>query len=153
MPAIHHHTDWDLPDPSHQGEFYEGVAMKRFVAFVLDSIAILAISILIVPFTAFTALFFFGLLAFVVGLLYRTATIRATSATPGMWIMGIELRNMHGERLDTPLAFAHSLLFSIMASMILPQLLSAALMLSTSRGQGLHDLVLGTTALNRAARN
>jgi hypothetical protein len=35
---------------------------------------------------------------------------------------------------------------------VLPQLLSIAMMLFGARGQGLTDFVLGTVAINRAAR-
>jgi hypothetical protein len=35
--------------------------------------------------------------------------------------------------------------------MLVPMAVSVGLMLGTARGQGLHDMILGTTALNRAA--
>jgi uncharacterized RDD family membrane protein YckC len=110
------------------------------------------LTLLIVPFTAFTALFFLPLLYLVVNVTYRIATLSGGSATPGMRLVAIELRTRHGERLDLPHAALHSLGYAVSVAMVLPQVVSVALMLSTPRGQGLSDLVLGTAAINRPAR-
>lgn len=47
-----------LPDPDYQAEFYQDVPTKRLIAWIADTIVIVLISLLIVPFTAFTGLFF-----------------------------------------------------------------------------------------------
>lgn len=140
-----------LPDPDYQADFYADVPVKRLIAWLVDTLLILLLSVLVLPFTAFTALFYFPFLAMTVGFFYRVLTIAGGSATPGMRLMAIELRNARGERLDLPQAALHTLLFTLFFSMILPQLASMALMLTSPRAQGLHDLVLGTAAINRPA--
>jgi uncharacterized RDD family membrane protein YckC len=140
-----------LPDPDYQADFYADVPLKRLIAFVVDTVLILILTVLVLPLTAFTGLFFFPALAMMVGFLYRVLSIAAGSATPGMRLMAIELRNANGERLDLPQAALHTLLFTVFFSMMLPQLASIALMLTGPRAQGLHDLVLGTAAINRPA--
>lgn len=141
-----------LPDPDYHAEFYADVPVKRLLAFVVDMILILLLTLLVLPFTAFTGLFFFPFLMMVVGFVYRVLSIAAGSATPGMRLMAIELRNVRGERLDLGMAFVHTLLFSVFFSSVIPQIVSMALCLTGPRAQGLHDLLLGTAAINRAAR-
>ena len=49
-----------------QPQFYRDVPMKRLFAWVIDTIIILIMCVLILPFTAFVAAFFFiGLIAVV----------------------------------------------------------------------------------------
>lgn len=141
-----------LPDPDRHAGFYRGVAVKRGLAWVIDALATMAITALIVPFTAFTALFFLPLLFFVVNFVYRAACLANTSATPGMWLTGIEFRRLDGYRLDTGTAIAHTMGTMVTWGFLLPQAASALMMLLGPRGQGLSDLVLGTAAINRPAR-
>ncbi|WP_073198453.1 RDD family protein [Roseovarius marisflavi] len=142
---------WHLPDPGTQPEFYADVPTKRLLAFVVDTIVIIAISLVIVPFTAFTGLFFFPLLMTVVGFAYRVITISRGSATWGMRLTAIEFRTASGERFDLGMAFAHT--FGLTLSFLLPllQVISIVLMLTSARAQGLSDHVLGTVAINRRA--
>lgn len=143
---------WGLPSPDYHPDFYRDVPLKRLIAFGVDTVLILLISVLIVPFTAFTAILWFPFLAMIVGFAYRTLTLAAGSATPGMRLVAIEMRNHRGERFDLVTAAVHTLLYSVLISMVIPQVISIVLMLTTPRKQGLHDLALGTAALNRAAR-
>jgi uncharacterized RDD family membrane protein YckC len=140
-----------LPDPEMQAEFYADVPMKRLLAWLVDTVVIVLICMLIVPFTAFTGLFFFPLLMLMVGFIYRVITITNRSATWGMRLMAIELRAANGERFGFGLALAHTLGLSVSFAMPLLQVLSVVLMLTTARKQGLTDHLLGTVALNRAA--
>lgn len=140
-----------LPDPEMQSEFYADVPVKRLVAWLADTVVIALISLLIVPFTAFTGLFFFPLLMLMVGFIYRVITITNRSATWGMRLMAIEFRASNGERFGLGLAVVHTLGLSISFAMPLLQVVSVVMMMTTARGQGLTDLLLGTVALNRAA--
>jgi uncharacterized RDD family membrane protein YckC len=140
-----------LPDPVREAAFYDGVALKRLLAWVVDMILIALASVLIVPFTAFTALFFFPFLMLVVGFLYRWATLSAGSATWGMRLFAIELREADGLRLSPQTAFLHTLGYSVSVAVAPLQLVSAILMVALGRGQGLTDLILGTAAINRPA--
>lgn len=141
-----------LPDPDRHADFYRGVAVKRGLAWLIDAIGTVALTALIVPFTAFTALFFLPLLYLAVNFVYRAAFLANTSATPGMWLTGIEFRRLDGGRMDAGTAFAHTMGTMITWGFVLPQLASVLLMVTGPRGQGLSDLVLGTAAINRPAR-
>jgi len=140
-----------LPDPDTQAEFYADVPVKRLLAFIVDAAVIVLITILLIPFTAFTALFYLPFLGLMVSLAYRTLSIAAASATPGMRLMAIEFRNLRGERFDLTTAFIHTLLFTLSISFGLPQVISVILMLVTGRKQGLSDLFLGSVVINRTA--
>lgn len=140
-----------LPDPDTQAQFYEGVALKRLLAWIVDTILIILAAVVVLPFTAFTGLFFFPLLVLVVGFVYRTATLAGGSSTWGMRLFAIEFRTMHGERFDLGTAFAHTLGYTLSLAVFPAQAVSILLMLTTPRGQGLTDHVLGTVALNRRA--
>ncbi len=142
---------WGLPDPEMKPEFYADVPSKRFLAWLVDTALVLMLCVLIVPFTAFTALFFLPLLFLVVNFAYRVITLTRGSATWGMRLVAIELRGHDGRRLDLASATLHTLGYTISMSMVLPQVVSVVLMLVTPRSQGLSDLLLGTAALNRAA--
>lgn len=141
-----------LPDPDHQAEFYADVAIKRAIAWLIDTALIVLLCLLILPFTIFTALFFFPVFVITVGFIYRVLTIAGGSATWGMRAMAIEMRTHRGARLGFGLALAHTLAYSLSFAMVVPQVISGLLMLTTARAQGLGDLLLGTVVMNRAAQ-
>ena len=138
-----------LADPVTQPEFYRDVAGKRLIAWGLDTILIVAICLLILPFTAFVAAFFFLGLVAVVGFLYRVITLTGGSATLGMRLMAIEFRDRDGARFDLGTAFLHTVGYTISWAVAPLQLISIVLMATSGRGQGLTDIVLGSAALNR----
>lgn len=139
------------PDPDMQPQFYDGVPSKRLLAWGVDTIVIAALTLVVIPFTAFIGLFFLPLLYLVIGFGYRVVTLSRGSATWGMRLMAIELRDRDDRSFDLPTAFLHTLGYTVSLAMPLLQLISVVLMLSTERRQGLSDLVLGTVALNRRA--
>lgn len=141
------------PDPERHAAFYEGVLPKRFMAWLIDLVLIGLVTALIVPFTAFTALFFLPFLFLVVGFLYRWATLRGRSATWGMRLMNIEFLDRNGQRFDGATALLHTLGYTVSMAFVMPQVVSVVLMLTSSRGQGLSDLVLGSVAINSPASN
>jgi uncharacterized RDD family membrane protein YckC len=98
-----------LPDPDFQAEFYADVPMKRAFAWIMDTVLIAIMTAVIVPFTAFTALFFLPVLYLSISFLYRMISLARRSATPGMRLMAIEFRSRDGARFDLGLAFAHTL--------------------------------------------
>ena len=142
-----------LPDPYYQAEFYADVPVKRLFAWIIDMVMIVLLCAIILPFTAFTALFFFPFFLLVVGFAYRVLTLWGRSATWGMRLMAIEARTHRGERLGFAMAFAHTLGYSVSIALVMPQILSIILMLTSGRAQGLTDLLLGTVLINRPARN
>ncbi len=146
-------TNLGFPDPVSHGEFYADVTTKRLVAFLIDSLLIVLITIILIPLTAFIALLFFGFVGLLVSLIYRTVSLSRRSATPGMRLMGIEFRTHQGERLSPGMAIVHTVLFTLSMSMVFPQVISIILMLTTAKGQSLNDFLLGTAVINKAALN
>lgn len=138
-----------LPDPVRHAAFYQGVAARRAVAWVIDSLITGLVAVMILPFTAFLAILIFPLLFAALNLAYRCSTLANGSATPGMWLMGIEFRRADGRRFDASTAVLHTLGTMFTWTTMLPQVASAALMAAHPRGQGLTDLVLGTVAIRR----
>ncbi|PUB19185.1 RDD family protein [Yoonia sediminilitoris] len=138
-----------LPDPQTLPQFYQGVLFKRAFAWLLDMVLIGVLCVLILPFTAFTGVFFFPFMMLVVGFIYRWFTIAGGSATWGMQLTGIELRDHRGRRLDSAAALAHTLGYTISVAVSPLQLISIVMMMVTARGQGLTDMLLGTVMINR----
>ncbi|WP_299030826.1 RDD family protein [uncultured Sulfitobacter sp.] len=139
------------PDPELQPQFYDGVPTKRLLAWGVDTLITVVLTLVVIPFTAFIGLFFLPLLYLLLGFAYRTVTLSRSSATWGMQLMAIELRTRDDNRFDLPTAFLHTAGYTVSLAMPLLQLISIVLMLSTERRQGLSDHVLGTVALNRRA--
>lgn len=141
-----------LPDPHYNAEFYDDTPTKRLLAWVVDTVIIILLTLIAIPFTAFTALFYLPVLAMLIGFAYRVITLTNGSATLGMRLMSIEVRNLDGSRLDLARAFMHTLLYSVFFSFLVPQIASIVLMLTGARRQALHDLAMGTAVINRAAQ-
>ena len=142
---------WHIPDPLTQPEFYTDVATKRFIAWLIDTVLVVLICLAILPLTAFTGLFYFPALLLGVGFVYRVVTIARGSATWGMRLLAVEFRPLAGQRFDLPMAALHTLGFTVSCALVVPQIVSIVLMLTTPRAQGLSDHLLGTVALNRRA--
>jgi len=148
MTALTHDTA--LPCPHAQPEFYEGVVVKRGLAWLIDAALITFISVVAGVLTLGIGLIFWPVLFLAFGAIYRVGTLSGGSATWGMRLFGIELRDHRGERLDGMHSVLHvagyyaSVMFAL-----LPALASVVAMLATDRRQGLTDLVLGTAAINR----
>lgn len=143
------HTVSNQPDPIRAPQFYASVPIKRLIAWFIDMGITLLLAVLVIPFTAFAGLFFFPLLVLVIGFGYRSVTIGASSATWGMRIMSIELRDSRGERFDFSQALVHTLIYTVSTAFVLIQIISIIMMLGTARGQSLTDMVLGSVMINR----
>ncbi|MGJ8626718.1 MAG: RDD family protein [Sulfitobacter sp.] len=137
------------PDPHTDPEFYDGIPLKRLLAWFVDMIIIVILCLLVLPFTAFTGIFFFPFLLLVVGFIYRVITLTTGSATWGMRMMGMELRDLRDRPFDFGTALFHTLGYSFSWAMAPLQLISIILMCVTDRKQGLSDMVLGSVAVNR----
>ena len=144
-----------LPDPEREPQFYEGVPARRLFAWFVDVAVTLAIGVpLAVLFGLMTLGFGFALFPVIilgVGFVYRTATIAGGSATWGMRFAGIELRRGDGTRFDLLTALLHTAIYTVAIGVIALQLVSCIAMVGTRYGQGLPDIILGTTAINRPA--
>ncbi|MFV1439697.1 MULTISPECIES: RDD family protein [unclassified Phaeobacter] len=138
-----------LPDPDYQADFYQLVPAKRLFAWLIDSLLITVLASIAVVFTAFTGLFIWPLLYLVIGFIYRAAAIASGSATWGMTVAGIELRDLSGRKLDGQGALLHTAGYTVSMAFPLLQVISILMMLMSARGQGLTDAVMGTVMLNR----
>ncbi|MHA6323454.1 RDD family protein [Roseivivax sp. CAU 1753] len=150
MTTVHYHRPdpGHLPDPVRQPEFYDSVTLKRFVAWIIDTVFVAIIMVPIMVMTLGIALFFLPVIWFAVSFTYRWVTLATGSATWGMRAMSIELRDAYANRLDPATAFLHTLGYALSVATAIVQLGSILLMLSTERKQSLTDLVLGTVMIN-----
>ena len=146
-------TDTQLPDPIAQSAFYDGVPTKRFLAWVVDIIIIALMSAVVATLPFFIGWFFYPLIFIGLSFIYRVVTIANRSATWGMRLFNIELRNREGQPLESSEAFLHSAAYMVASGFFLPQLISVVLMLISERKQGLHDFLCGTAAINKPSRH
>lgn len=140
-----------LPDPVTEAEFYADVPTKRLIAWVVDVVLISLITAVLVFLSLFTALFFLPLLYVTVSFLYRWVGLSRHSATPGMRVVAIELKQGNGAPFDATAGFLHTAGYIFSAVTFPLQLISVAMMLITERKQGLTDMIMGTAAVNRRA--
>ncbi len=133
----------------HDDRLYRNVPLKRFLAWCLDVVLISLATAAIVAFSLFTALLFLPAVYACISFLYRWATLASSSATPGMILVGIEIRDLGGAELDGKTALLHTAgyFFSMLTFPV--QMISVGMMLLSARRQGLSDMVLGTVAINR----
>ena len=140
-----------LPDPQSHPEFYDDVMVKRFVAWLVDSVLVWGLWVVLSVLTLGLLIWllpFFAVLDFV----YRASTLSRRSATWGMRLAGIELRDRRGEPLDGGQAFAHTAGYMFSMVMFFPvQIASIVMMAISDRRQSLTDMMLGTAAINRRA--
>jgi uncharacterized RDD family membrane protein YckC len=140
-----------LPDPELDSQFYENVPSRRFLAWVIDGVITFGMTVLACVFTLTLGFWIFPLLWLVVGLIYRTVTIGADSATWGMGMAGIEFRDRNGRKFSSGLGLLHTLIFTAASGTLIVQAISVGLILMTRYQQSLPDMLLGTTAINRPA--
>ncbi|GGE41660.1 RDD family protein [Actibacterium pelagium] len=142
-----------LPDPEFQAEFYQDVPVKRLIAWGIDFAITIALTLVLALLTFPISVFFFPLWFLIVSFAYRVLTISRWSATLGMRLVAIDLRQSDGSYFDTPSAIMHTLLFTISSSFIVPQIISIIMAVNFPRAQMLHDVFMGTAAVNRSARS
>ena len=141
-----------LPDPDYDHAFYDGVPAKRLFAWVVDVVLVTIITFLL-GLATLSALWWIWPLTFIAAnFLYRAGTIAAGSATLGMRLMNIELRGPTGARLTGGEAVLHTLGYMVATGFVIVQVISIVMMAFGSRHQGLHDLIIGSAAINRPHR-
>lgn len=133
-------------------ERFEGVLSRRIVAFILDCILIGLLTIPFLVLSFFLAVLTFGLLVIPIGgvltfFYFTLFTGGAKSATPGMRLMGIELRDLGGGRPDLLQAGARTLVF--MASNTVLPVIICAVALFDLRRRTIHDMLTSTVVVRR----
>ncbi len=144
-------------DAKQNPALFDGVLSRRVIAFLFDAVMILALmaamSVVIFILGVLTFSLAWGLYAILfplVALPYTALTLGGyRAATPGMRMMGLEMRLWYGARPYTLLALMHSLLFWFGNAILTPFVLLVGLF--TARSQMLHDMILGTVILDRDA--
>ncbi|MBF9045003.1 RDD family protein [Rhodobacterales bacterium HKCCE4037] len=141
-----------LPDPAYDPAYYDGVLPKRFFAWVIDAGLIFATMVLLSILTAGIAFLLWIPIHAMLAFLYRWITIRNRSATLGMRVMSIELRNRLGQPLTNGEAVLHTAVFLVGATFFLIQILSIGMMIARPLNRGLADEATGAVMLNCSAR-
>jgi uncharacterized RDD family membrane protein YckC len=135
--------------------FVSDIVFKRILAHIVDSAILLAVmapigffmilaaiatlGLLIVPFAfAFLALRFLYYVGFTAG---------TRSATPGMRMLGIELRTASGGRPDFLQAFLRLTVYYVLVALLTPLILLVALF--NAQRRAVHDMVSETVVVNR----
>ncbi len=138
-----------LPDPHYQPEFYHALVVKRALSWVVDLVITLALVLVVLALTVFLGVFILPILWFAVSVAYRWVMLSRYAATAGMMLAGITLRHLDGRAPEPATCLFHAAIFSASMGFVLPQIASVALMLVTPYRQGLNDVILGTTMINR----
>ncbi|MBF0094696.1 MAG: RDD family protein [Alphaproteobacteria bacterium] len=143
------------PDPLVQPEFFEGVILKRVLAYMVDAVlsglllAAAYVAMLVAGLlTLGLAMPFLPLVAVFIPLAYLVLPIASRhQATPGMRLFGIRVETFQGPRPTLFQAFLRTALFFV----ILAATGSLALLVVpfNARRLALHDLLSGTMVLNR----
>jgi uncharacterized RDD family membrane protein YckC len=148
-------------DPVANPELFEGVLVRRSIAFLID-LVIIAIPVLL----AALFIFVFGLITLGLGwvlfkLLWPATVIwavvyfgltfgSAASATIGMRIMDLEMRTWYGAPAYFVLGAVHGILYWVTISFLTPLILLVACF--NERRRLLHDMLAGTIVINAPAR-
>lgn len=141
------------PDPEIQPEFYEGVVLRRSVAYLIDLVIIGAMLVVVWVLGILFGIASFGLLmplvaplVAVVPLAYHTWLIGGpSSATVGMQIMGVEVRTWDGRRPGYVQAALQTVVFY--TSVALTSWLILLVALFNPRRRCLHDFLCGTIVI------
>lgn len=140
-----------LPDPELQPEFYRDVPVKRAVAWIIDLVVTVALTLVGVVLTAFIGAFFLPVLFATASIAYRTVMLTRYGATFGMMVTTLKWRRLDGRAPDAMTALSYSAIHAGLWLVFPLQIASIAMILISPYRQGLHDHLLGTTMLHKAA--
>ena len=148
-------------DPVANPELFEGVLARRCVAFLID-VVIITIPVVFVA----IFIFIFGIITLGLGwalywllspatvvwaIVYYGMTFGGpASATIGMRVMDIEMRTWYGAPAYFVLGAVHAVVYWLTVSFLTPFVLLVAFF--NERRRLLHDMLVGTTVINNAAR-
>ncbi|MEM7524406.1 MAG: RDD family protein, partial [Pseudomonadota bacterium] len=140
-----------LPAPDAARLFSDGAPARRLIAFLIDVALVWGAAALFVLMTLGLGIFILGFVVAVIDFLYRSLTIGGRSATFGMRLMRVELRDGDGDRFSLAQAIGHTLLFYVSLTFVVVHLISVIMMAGSSMGRALHDLPFGSTVINSPA--
>jgi uncharacterized RDD family membrane protein YckC len=142
------------PDPETQSEYYDGINIKRIIAYVIDVLicgAIVAIGSIVAGIVGLLSFgLLFGPLMAILGLvpfIYHTLLIGGDKgATFGMRFAGIKVYRLNGQRPEMLQAFIQTALFYL--TVPTTSFLILVVCLFNVRRRCLHDILAGTLVLN-----
>ncbi|MEM9316914.1 MAG: RDD family protein [Pseudomonadota bacterium] len=147
-----------IPDPHTDPQFYENVPIRRLAAFVVDTIIIFAIWVVLIFVGSILSAVTLGLgaplvaLAFSIsGFAYRWLLVTQRSATLGMMLTGIEIRDAAGNKLNPTIGFVHTFAYYVTLFILPLAIIGWVLMASSAHRRAMHDTFLGTVVINRPA--
>jgi len=140
-----------LPDPEMQPEFYADVPLKRSMAWAIDLVITVLMTVVAIALTLFVGAFFLPVLYAAVSIGYRTVMLTRYGATLGMMATALKWSALDGRRPDAMTALAYSGAHAAIWTLFPLQIASIVMILLTPYRQGLHDMFLGTTMLHRTA--
>ena len=144
-------------EPDVHPALFDGILSRRVLAFLIDSFLIMILMVAASMAIAVIGVITFGLGWFLYAILlplvalpYIALTLGGhKAATPGMSIMGLEMRLWYGAKPYALLAIMHSLVFWFGNTILTPFIILVGLF--TRRKQLLHDMILGTVIMDRDA--
>ena len=141
--------------------YYDKILLKRMIASFIDVllVSILIITVLII--ISFLSVLTFGIIGksipFVIPVIFSTYfsfTLGSdNSATPGMNILGIVIKNKKKNKLRKVSAFGHTLIFFISLPIGLIFLISIIYPLLNKERKCIHDFVYEIEAYEKKERN
>ncbi|WP_119303406.1 RDD family protein [Dongia deserti] len=141
--------DGAIHDPLVHPDLYEGVALRRTFAFLLDMILlglVLAIAFIPIAITVITV----PVAAFLLAVIYDVLTIGGSaSATPGMRVFGLKVITWAGGRPDNLQALLMSAMFWVVYSFT--GWLAAIVAFLNPRWRCAHDFLAGTVVVRASA--
>lgn len=147
----------DLDDPFIEADLYQGVLTRRFLAFLVDvfiiSVPVALATIMIAVFgvvtlgLGWTLFWLISPASAIWAVVYYGASLGGPhSATPGMRLVGIQMRTLSGARGYFVLGAAHAILYWLSVSFLTPFVVLVGVF--NRRRRLLHDFVLGTVVVN-----
>lgn len=135
--------------PSAAPQLYSGVVLRRCIAYLIDVLIIAVLGLCLGFALSIVGVLSFGLLsplAVIVmalwPLLYHSFFVATRGATPGMSLLGLELRDWSGKPIEPLQAVLVVLLFYVTIS--LTAWLVLLVVLFNDRGRALHDILANT---------
>jgi uncharacterized RDD family membrane protein YckC len=142
------------PDPIARPDFYDGVVLRRSIAYLIDGFILFLIGIILTIGLSIFGIITFGLgfhlfpLLSIVPIAYSTLLIGGPhSATFGMRLMDVQVRSWGGERPNLLQALVMTLLFY--ATIAITWFFGLLVVFFNSRHRTAHDFLAGTVVVRR----
>jgi uncharacterized RDD family membrane protein YckC len=147
------------PDPILQPEYYDGISVKRILAYVIDFVICAALGLAGAVVASVAGFMTFGLLfgplmavLALIPIIYHTFLIGSDRhATLGMRFVGIRVYRLDGNGPDHVQAFVQTALFFFTAPPT--SFLILVVCLFNTKRRCLHDMLAGTLVLNDVDEN